>query len=330
MTGVCEETLGPGIGAYQDLTNAGKLCDLAEFDDTVAAMCKAAAGEARNRAMEEVDKKILCALLCCCKVNPIKGTIKKKDGSEEEKNYYQICVSNTVKNLERSSGHNSRFKAELSYNMRANPPDPLMDKDLTGNLNTRSLLFPAEYGRMKGRMNRDYPGAEPYGEKDTRRPDVIIVRDPSKPPVQGNISRVVEMKFGDPYGEEQEASYRRIGGKRPLKLDPKICGCNDDDRTKGQVALVAAAKAVKDSDVSTFERVLSGAGATICGVATVAAALFPLDGPLGEIALGSATAGLAARAFASTALSAASKRALVRGAAESWETLFATGAKMVH
>ena len=30
---LCEETLGPGLAAYQELTDAGKFCELAAFDE---------------------------------------------------------------------------------------------------------------------------------------------------------------------------------------------------------------------------------------------------------------------------------------------------------
>lgn len=314
----CEQTLGPGVAAYQTLSNAGKLCDLAPFDATISAMCKASSGEIRNTLMQEADDKVLCAMLCCCNKNPLASD----DG---KKNAYQKCVESTLAGIEQAMGNNSRFKPEVSYNMRANPPEPLMGKDECGDLTTCSLKFPGEYGRMRGRINRDFPNEEAFEDKDTRRPDVIIVNDPSKPPTQDNINRVVEMKFGnDPYGRKQSESYDSISAHKTTLLDAKTCGCDDEQRTKEQVALVMAAKEVEETQVSTMSRVLSGVGAVVAGIATVGAALVPFDGPAGEIALGSLTARLAARAAASTALSTTARTALARNAAQAWERLYQT------
>ncbi len=46
-----------------------------------------------------------------------------------------------------------------------------------------------------------------------RRPDVVIVNDPTKPPTQDNIKQVVEIKFPpDKMDERQELAYIRIAG----------------------------------------------------------------------------------------------------------------------
>lgn len=119
MTGVCEETLGPGLAAYQQMSDAGTLCDLAPFDDNTAQLCRGATGAARNRALANVDKKMLCALLCCCNANPTT--------SPSSRNAYQGCVSGTLSRAQDLMGGDSRFKPEVSYNMRALPPEPMMD-----------------------------------------------------------------------------------------------------------------------------------------------------------------------------------------------------------
>lgn len=325
MTGVCEETLGPGIAAYQQLSDAGKLCELAEFDDNTAAICRGATGATRNRAMWEADKKVLCALLCCCNSNP--GT------SESGANSYQGCVSATLGNTQRALGGDSRFKPEVSYNMRAFPPEPMMERGILGGLTTTPMPWNSGgISHMRNRIERDFPNMSPEYGRDTRRPDVVIVNDPSRPPTQDNISRVVEMKFGsDTPGRGQIEAYNDIGGRRTEVLDVEECGCSDDDEnseenTQNMTAFVTTAQSVYDSQVSMGGRVLAGVGTVLGGIATVGAALVPFDGPLGEAALGTLTAGLATRVFASSALSAAARQALARNAATAWTRIYRSGA----
>ncbi len=65
----------------------------------------------------------------------------------------------------------------------------------------------------------------------TRRPDVVIVKDPTKPATQDNIKNVVEIKFGDEFGDDQRDSYETIAGdpKKVKVLDPDECECGNDD-----------------------------------------------------------------------------------------------------
>lgn len=70
----CAEALSPGLAAYQELTDAGRFCDLAAFDDNIAALCQGATGSARNRALATADKRMLCAVFCCCSTNPVPST----------------------------------------------------------------------------------------------------------------------------------------------------------------------------------------------------------------------------------------------------------------
>jgi VRR-NUC domain len=318
---VCADTLGPGIAAYQQMSNAGTLCDMASFDDTIAAICRTAAGAARNAAMWPADKKVLCALLCCCAANP-------SPSASGATNRYQGCVTDTLNAAQNAMGGDSRFKPEVSYNMRANPPEPLMERGLFGGLTTTPIP-PTQggFGQMNNRIERDFPGVPPVGGTNTRRPDVVIVNDASRPPTQDNISRVVEMKFpGDRAGAGQIDHYDSIGGKPTEELDVNECNCSDDNNTQAQVAFVTAAKTVKDAQISLGDRILSGVGAVLGAIGTAAALAVPFDGPVGEVALGSLTAALAARVFASSALSAAARQTLARGAATAWTTIFRTGA----
>jgi hypothetical protein len=186
---------------------------------------------------------------------------------------------------------------------------------------------PGGFAQMNNRMNRDFPGVPPFGGSNTRRPDVVIVNDASRPPTQDNIFRVVEMKFGsDTFDAAQRSSYQRIAPGRVIELDAKTCECGDDQKTQEQVAFVTAADAVRQSQVSTAMRALFGVGAVLAAIGTVVAFISPFDGPVGEVGLGTVTAGLAARVFASTALSAAARATLSRAAAASWIAIFGSGA----
>lgn len=179
---------------------------------------------------------------------------------------------------------------------------------------------------IRNRIERDFPGVAPIGGLDTRRPDVTIVHDPSRPPTRDNIANVVEMKFGtDQPGPQQLESYRRITGRPPIELDVEICGCDDYDTKEKQLELVTAAAEARDRQISVGGRVLSGAGAVLTGIATVGAAAIPFDGPVGELALGRLTAGLAGRALASSALGVAGRQAIARNAASAWQRLYGSG-----
>lgn len=319
MTGVCDETLGPGLAAYQQMTDAGTLCALADFDDNIVQLCRGATGAARNQLMEEVDKKMLCALLCCCSRDP--------NISPSGRQAFQSCVSGTLARAQQDMGGDSRFKPEVSYNMRTYPPEPMMERGLLGGLTTTPIPWNSGgNAHINNRIERDFPGVRPEHGRNTRRPDVVIVHDPSQPPTQDNIANVVEMKFpGDSYGEDQLRAYQDIAGGDIIELDVDTCGCNDDDTTQEQVALVTAAAEARDRQVSLGDRVLSGAGAVLTGIATVGAAALPFDGPVGEVALGGLTAGLVGRVLASSALGAAGRQAIARNAASAWQRLYGSG-----
>nr|WP_244106587.1 nuclease [Paraburkholderia phenazinium] len=76
-----------------------------------------------------------------------------------------------------------------------------------------------------------YVKGKQVGQDQIRRPDVVIVNDPTQPPVQSNIKAVVEMKFDDGFGYGQEMSYRRIAGdnSKYVSLKRADCECGDED-----------------------------------------------------------------------------------------------------
>ncbi|SFA56820.1 hypothetical protein SAMN04487972_1167 [Paracoccus halophilus] len=141
------------------------------------------------------------------------------------------------------------------------------------------------------------------------------------------------MKFGtDDWGSGQLDDYSEIAGDADdvEELNPKECECSDDNRTQEQVALVTAAKTVNDAHISLGDRALAVGGTILGALGTAVAIASPFEGPAGEIALGALTAGMAARVFGSSALSAAARQALARGAAASWARIFQSGAQLAH
>ena len=313
----CEAILAPGLAAYQELTDAGRFCDLAPFDDNLTALCRKASGETRNQALAAADKRMLCAVFCCCAQNPIP--------SASERNGYDTCAHRTLLAAESAMGNDSRFKPQVSYNMRTNPPTPLMEKNWHGGLDTESISWtPGGIQHIKNRIGLD---GIPYQSGNARRPDVTIVRDPNSPPTQDNISRIVDFKFGnDTFSKQQLRDYTRIGrGIPPLELDDQTCDCSNDNETRGQVALATAAQRVRETDRSTLARIGWGALGTVTAVAAVALVLIPVDGPAGEIVAGTASAAAFARTSAAIGWTIAQRRAAIAISAKHWQTLFSGG-----
>lgn len=177
--------------------------------------------------LDPLDKKVICKAICVCNRSP--------DRSESEAKLKQQCVSRNLRDLDESVKWHSPYKAEVNYNMDNSPPTPVM--------RSATPLEPHPY--LPGWLQRYWPGGLDGYEKGTmRRPDVVIVNDPSAPPTQDNIKSVVEIKFPpqkpDP---EQEEDFRLIAGSRE-KLEvmgPQDCDCSDDDGNESP-ARVAAEK----------------------------------------------------------------------------------------
>ncbi len=133
-----------------------------------------------------------------------------------------------------------------------------------------------------------------------RRPDIIIVKDPSRPPYQDNIDRIVEMKFkGGRWGRDQKEDYEDIAGnKDKLKLmEEGDCTCSDDN---GEREPVAQPVSIPEEEPSVdWWAVAETVGmAADTAVATIALVAVPFDGPTGEIAAGAGTAAAATRTAA--------------------------------
>jgi len=172
------------------------------------------------------DKKVLCSAMCKCQSQPNIGA----DG----RTLKQECVSRRLKALDTALGHTSPYKAEYTYDMTKRPPEPFLDKEIP----TKSRdLWP---GWTQTLWPKDRTRPQPYraGRGYTRRPDVVIVKDPSKPPTQDNIKQVVEMKFpDDTFRTGQFEDYSVIAGDEKKMVTVKLtdCNCNQAEPEKSKI-----------------------------------------------------------------------------------------------
>ena len=165
-----------------------------------------------------VDKKVLCSAICKCKDASGVG----KDG----RSLKQSCVSGQIKGLDAVLEHRSPYKPEVNYDMTKQPPEPIMDSAVD--------TKPHDWlpGFLKKHWEADHGSPYLKGVGMVRRPDVVIVNDPTKPPTQDNIKQVVEIKFPpDKIDKPQEDAYVQIAGSdsKLVVIGPEECDCNQPD-----------------------------------------------------------------------------------------------------
>lgn len=165
-----------------------------------------------------VDKKVLCSAICKCKDTPGVG----KNGQSLK----HSCVSGRLRELDGILKHRSPYKPEVNYDMTKQPPAPIMDSAVE--------TKPHDWlpGFIKKHWEADHGSPYLKGAGMVRRPDVILVSDPTKPPTQDNIKQVVEIKFPpDKMDEKQERAYTRIAGddNKLVVMGPDDCDCNQPD-----------------------------------------------------------------------------------------------------
>lgn len=129
--------------------------------------------------LDPQDKRVLCSAVCYCSATP--------NISQDGRNLKQACVAQRLGELDEVLQKRSPYKPEVSYDMTKNPPQPILDSQ-TGS---------SPHGWIPGWIKKywDEDSEHPPFEANTgmiRRPDVVIVKDPSKPPTQDNIKQVVE------------------------------------------------------------------------------------------------------------------------------------------
>jgi len=182
-----------------------------------------------------VDKKVLCSAICKCKNDPGIGI----DG----RSLKQSCVSKQLRGLDAVLEHRSPYKPEVNYDMTKQPPEPIMDAAVD--------TKPHDWlpGFIKKHWEADHGSPYLRGMGMVRRPDVIIVKDPSRPPTQDNIKQVVEIKFPpDTMDIRQSQAYIRIAGDddKLVEMGPEDCDCNQPEPKPSkipveQIGLAAAA-----------------------------------------------------------------------------------------
>lgn len=168
------------------------------------------------------DREVLCHVFCKCRsigVATQAGRIQRQRCVEQ-----RLDFANDVS--KDGTGVPTEYRPEQPYDMTEEPPAPIMDYDDPLEPHSSVRQWIRDVWPSKGKQ---------YQSGDVRRPDVVIVNDPSQPPVQSNIKTVVEMKFpGDRYRPDQEDDYIEIAGS-PAKfahLGVTECGCGDDDGQK--------------------------------------------------------------------------------------------------
>jgi len=171
--------------------------------------------------VDQGDKDVLCMAICECKAVPDVG----KDGQSLR----QGCVSKMLTMRDRRQDSQSEYKPEVNFDMTKNPPVPIMDSSIA----TKAHDWLKGWIDKYWHLDPEHPPFKP-GKDMIRRPDVVIVKDPLKPPTQDNIKQVVEIKFdGDSWGVRQAEDYETISGKGKLaELTPGKCACDDPDRKK--------------------------------------------------------------------------------------------------
>ncbi len=211
-----------------------------------------------EHAESAVELQILCNMMC-----EEKGPGRKQDR-----------IAERLWAMDDAAGGRSTMKAEVPYNPSTR--EPYMSN------------------------NESWRATRNFYILGHRRPDVIITD--GSPPTFDNIRTVVEMKFDDGNTEqskEQIKAYERVfGAEKVAVMEEGVdCICEDDDGEREPVPEPVPARVPKREPESQTNWWLVS-GAAVLGVATVAAAIFPFDGPVGEAALGSATAATWAAAFA--------------------------------
>lgn len=173
---------------------------------------------ASGGGLNPADKQVLCELMCRC--NKAGNYPVGSDGRALK----QQCVSTILQGIDDSLGNKSPYKPEISYDMRSSPPAPIMDSRTP----TRGHRWVPGWMQKQGLSG---------GAGQVRRPDVILVKDRTRPPTQDNIKQVVEMKFpGDSVSLEQRRAYERIAGDREklVVLELEDCNCPKDEKPQEQ------------------------------------------------------------------------------------------------
>lgn len=191
-----------------------------------------------------VDKGYLCKMMCSCDQ---RTAIISRSGAFLK----QRCATARIWADDENNQFVWRYKAEVGFNMKTNPPSPLMSKAQPN----RPSRFPLGRAMGDGLLKRQLEGKPQKGL--LRIPDCIILKSTGPElevmrasrvidwkrliPVRANIETVVEMKFdGDELKPSQREDYRLIAGPDKLRLlEARDCNCrSDDEDNRGNPATV--------------------------------------------------------------------------------------------
>lgn len=170
----------------------------------------------RPHTLDPQDRQTICSVICKCNAMPSIGA--------EGQALKQQCVSGRLKAADAVSAHQSPYKPEVNYDMSKDPPAPIMD----------SGIVTKTHDYLPGWIQKYWPGglgSYTPGVGNIRRPDVVIVTNPSLPPTQDNLKNVVEIKFPpDNVDRKQQDAYERIAGDpdKVVTMRPSDCGCSSD------------------------------------------------------------------------------------------------------
>ena len=235
-------------------------------------VCMAGVNQMMLQLRVHYDLARLCILICLCDMIPFKS-------KSEESDLRQECVKRALDLWDNPPGR-SHLKAEISYNMREEPPVPLMHRDPNTGKDTlaRSYYIPERA--------RQIPGFKAKSGH-IRRPDVVIVADRTKTPTQDNILMVVEVKFPPQTRDlDQDQAYIEIAGSKEkyMVLTPKKCGC---DEIRRELKKKMEEEQMKDELFK--EVIVHGLGGLAFGLAAAGATVLT-PGPPEEIPLAAASA----------------------------------------
>ena len=149
------------------------------------------------------EKPIICDAMCFCKsARDLPDGTRATTGRNR-----QQCVADRLWAYDRALSNQSTIKAEVPYDMSQNPPVPIMsNNDPT-------------------RPTHRRPGG-------SKIPDVVLVKDPTKPPTQDNIRKIIEMKFDKDLPDPAQIKvFEKIGGPGvPVETwTTKTCGCGEEE-----------------------------------------------------------------------------------------------------
>jgi len=179
---------------------------------------------------DPVDRGYLCQKMCGCGA----GTNIRNTLGHELK---QRCTTARIWADEELNQLVWRYKAEVGFSMKTNPPKPLMSIEQPN----RPSRFPLGRAMGEGLFKRDLEGR---GQKGLLRiPDCIILKSTGAHlaamrasskidwerliPVKQNIEVVLEIKFdGDSLDRSQRIAYETIAGEERFRLlEISDCDC---------------------------------------------------------------------------------------------------------